>query len=342
MRISARMFFVVVVLIFLFSCYAGPYTLFENVVNDDPIADNELDNKLDVTQIAATATNYYITCGLLRAKPIAGGGWSTINLGGGFANTVAVRNTDVYVGVVYTNGTGRLYVYHEGTGIVDPPLTLPGVGADLNQVVKLKNVGGNIIASIRIQSTGLYTLYNVTAGSAIVSGIADPITDFTNNNYFVAGNNVYNGSGTVVSFADPVYIYSSIFDDGTAYYVGTANGILLRAAAPGPANWTASSAFTYTKGGKTMYVRFSDFEELDADTLAVATRGTGFYAIDTTEAFPAGITRFSDATKRELFEGAVEDIFNDAGKVFFCTMGAGLWNNEWASGSGWGETWTRE
>lgn len=324
------------------ACYEGPYTIFENITNDDPISDNELDNKLDITQMTATTNYYYIACGKLRRRLKTGTSWETISVSG-FVNTVAAKDTDVYVGAIQSDATGRLYRYSEGSGLSEISLT------DINQILRLKNIAGSIIASVRYTG-GSYGLYNVSTSNTLINEVSEPITDFTANNYFTTIShiyNIYNSTKQAINPTSSTYSYVCIYYDSTEqrYYVGTKNGVVLKSTTetPSSSNWTACSTKTYTKNGKTQAVVFAYFESLDDDTLVVATRGAGFFTL-VKNSFPDNLTRFDDTTKRELYEAAIEFIYNNGETtplIFFCTMNAGLWHNSWQSSS-WGKTWTRD
>jgi len=319
-------------------CYEGPYTIFENITNDDPISDNELDNKLDVPQMTATTDYYYIACGKLRRRPKTGTSWETIAVSG-FVNTVAASGTDVYAGAIQSDGTGKLYRYSETSGLSEITLT------DIDQILRLKNIDGSIISSCRYNSEN-YGLYNVVSSSNLIEDISEPITDFTANNYFTTISHIYNNSKTIIDPTSSTFNYVSIYYDPgeSRYYVGTKNGVVLKSnnASPNSSGWTVCTTKTYTKNGKTQAVIFSYFERLDNDNLVVATRGAGFFTL-AKNSFPDGLTRFDDTTKRELYEGAIEFIYNNGETtplIFFCTMNAGLWHNSW--NPGWSAIWTRD
>src|SRR3989304_3703815 len=95
-----------------FSCSEGLYTIFNNIVDDTPITDNQLENNLNVMAMGkTTSNNYYIACGDMRRRSDSGIDWSRISVSGGIHNTLAVDGNIIYVGVVYTDGIGKLFSY---------------------------------------------------------------------------------------------------------------------------------------------------------------------------------------------------------------------------------------
>ncbi|HEQ71043.1 MAG TPA: hypothetical protein ENN69_01010 [Spirochaetia bacterium] len=330
------------------SCEEGLYTVFDNVVNDDPIDDNSLSNEISVTAMTEYGTDYYIATGKLRRRQISGGGWSSVSIGtSGFVNSVAANGSAVYASIVKNDGTGLLW------NATSPPGSAVGtLPAGLKNVLKVKNIGGQILISIQMND-GSFTLYNVSTSSSIATGLTAPITDFTNGNHYVAGDSVYqNGSSiTPDSVIYGTHMYLSIYydSDNHRYYLGTTDGKVFQSDddTPTTTEWKMTLAtYRYYSNGRRTSVRFCSFENLDATTIAVGTQGYGFYTFDSSVPFddvnnPDPLVHFPDSAKRELYEGAIPDIHVNGATVFFCTMNSGLWRNEW-DGSGWGSTWTRE
>lgn len=327
------------------SCQEGPYTIFENIVNDDPIKDYELDNKLNVMQIAATTDNYYIACGKLmrNAKTSSPPHWTSIGVGGGFVVAVAVAEPYIFAGIVNDDGTGKLvYVDEDNLALGVTDIT-PG---SVDQIVKLKTLGGGVVASVRY-TDGTFRLYDISVGSQTQIGsiaVTDPIIDFTENGtYCITATDIMNNSGTPYNPVD-TYTFTSIFynSDDANYYAGTANGYLLRTDDPSTTAWEPSPKQTFSKNGITSDVRFISITNLDSNKIITGTRGAGFYTVDTATFDTTGIVRFDLSAKRELFEGVIECIHEDGGTVFFGTMGAGLWSNTWDEPSAtWTAEWTR-
>jgi hypothetical protein len=357
--------FIFLIILLFFSCSEGLNTIFDNIANDNQITNRSLDDDLYVMAMTkydpGTGDHYYIACGDIRSRAATGGHWPGVSgFPSGIKNTVAADGTDLYVGIVYDNGTGNLFRLGSPTVPILNPLVV-------KNVVKVKNTGGIIYAAY--QKTDTNKTYSVCdSGGAEVGwvgamSLTDSIDDFDNNSgtlAIVSGSYVYLGNNTDIA-PSPANTYSGIYYvpkvpiADSRFYLATSNGLLYVSTIAAPAaftDWTPSDVtFKYIKSGRDYDVRFSEFRLIDgSNILLVGTHGSGFYTIDTTLAFQedVGIVRFKDASKNDLYNGAVESFYVDASvpatpRVFFCTMHAGLWDNTWdIATKTWGPTWTRE
>jgi hypothetical protein len=349
MKHMIKMILILFVPAFLLSCSEGLNTLFDNIVNDNLIDDNELDNTISVTGMVKLGTRYYITAGKIRTRDEASTNWSSFSVATGIHNYITTDNTNLYITVLRDNNTSGLYRYLPGG-----PATIDEVNfapAAMN-VGKVKNCGGQIYISVR-KLDNTYSLYQVSGLSAnevAATNSAAPILDFTSNGglCYTTGHNVFVG-GTDVA-PNPAYIFNCIYNFDGRIYLGSNNGALYQSTNGSPSSatdWLARTGFKFNKNGNDEFVHFSTFEGITGTTnrLFVGTRGNGFYEI---EPVAFTVARFGDASKAELYTGAVETFYIDpanpvAPEVFCGTMGAGLWHNNYTLDTAvWGATWTRE
>ena len=130
--------------------------------------------------------------------------------------------------------------------------------------------------------------------------------------------------------------------------VSTNDGYILRSTdATGTSTpWEQNSEqCTYNNGSTDLPVPFTEIVRLNSNLYLVGSRGAGFWIIDWTVSDPKDrVKRWSGSSYSDLYNGSIEKIFVDTdftpNHIFFCTIGAGLWDNTYDTD--WGTTWTRE
>jgi hypothetical protein len=182
------------------SCNEGTNTLFEDIINDTPIQNNnQLGNTANVPSMTKIGSTYYAATGVIRYRADSDTTWYTLSLATGYHNTVATDGTNLYAGVVYDNGTGDLYQYVPGSGTITKVI----IAADLKYIFRVKNFDNAVYASYE-KTDGSYAVCKVTGttgselGGFVSLNTKSPLSDFVDPNpttgsyiFFVTETNVY-------------------------------------------------------------------------------------------------------------------------------------------------------
>jgi hypothetical protein len=330
------------------SCNEGTNTLFDNIINDTPIRNNnQLGNTANVPAMTKIVTTYYAAVGKIRFRADSATIWDSLTLATGIHYTLATDGANLYCGVFDGpdgSATGHLYQYNPGTA----ETTVVNI-AGLKSIVKVKNFGSNVYASYK-KTDNTYSLWSITTGLELPGlgalNLTAPIVDFVFdgvNVLFVCGTSVYMGStmGSTAFDNLPSNPYAGITYDTTLnrIMVSTLNGLIFQSDDAVGSNWTSYGPYTYMRNSTSTNAPFGEFIMVSANYFLVGTSGAGFWYIDTSSTWAAD--RWNGTAQAELYNGAINSFYVDATRVFFCTIGAGLWDNTYAAGA-WGGTWTRE
>ncbi|MBN2353964.1 MAG: hypothetical protein JXD23_15430 [Spirochaetales bacterium] len=331
-----------------FSCNEGTNTLFDNIIHDTQVSDNnQLGNTAKVPSITKFNGDYFAATGVIRWRNEGDTVWSTLTLASGLHNTVATDGvTYLYAGILYNDGTGSLYQCSN-------PTSAPSSGSisvtDLKNILKIRNFGSStpydVYASYG-KTDGTFSICNISGTTATedpgVAGISPSLTDSINNFdyqggtlYFVSGTKVYRGA-TLLTPSTTAHTYTGIMYDtvDSRILVSTNDGYILRSTdATGTSTpWEQNSEqCIYNNGSTDLPVPFTEIVPLDSNLYLVGSRGAGFWIIDWTVADAKDrVKRWNGSSYSDLYNGSIESIFIDASagpRGFFCTIGAGLWDN---------------
>jgi hypothetical protein len=344
-------FGLVAVLIALFlSCNEGTNTIFENIINDIPVNNNnQLGNTSNVLGMTKLGSNYYAVTGVLRSRSETGTIWDSATPVPGFYNSIATDQVNnLYIGSIQADSTVPLFQYNPTTKAWSP-VTISG----LQSIVKVKNFGGNVYASYK-KTDNTFSICSVSGalGTEIISGLASSIDDFVYTGtyvFFVSGSAVYrwDSSPAILDITPAPHPYRGVTYDpnaGNVVMLSTKDGYILRSTNPLGTLWEAAyGQNTFTSGSATTAAWFSEFVNVTPTHFLVGSRNSGFWEIEVSAAL--SVTRFNGSSYSELYNGGVDSFYTDAGagpRVFFCTSGSGLWDNTYSDVTSWGSTWTRE
>jgi len=357
---SLRGLLLFILLLAVFSCSEGDFTIFYQVVNEKAIQDNDLENTIgvygmaraDLTGYGGTADRYYIAAGKIFTREVGSNNWDSVSNqtenGEKLCNGIALRGSTLFAIFFNVDGSSSgLYYRDLDASLAGNPKNITWTrAAALNayQIGMIKVAGSYLFISLRNGST--YSMYYTTDGTSFNpvdfgKTLSTPIRDVSfggGNYYFITGDEMFSGSAgnpgssTGPSISGTERYEGVIYTDNGRLYVATSKGhICLNT---GPATWD-SAHFNYTHNAVEDDVWFTKFEQVEdsgvptVDMVVVGSRGAGFYEINENQGVN-DIERFANTSKNELYAGSVGSFYMDSSNYDFyvLTLGSGLWRSE--------------
>ncbi|MEJ2663574.1 MAG: hypothetical protein P8107_05950 [Spirochaetia bacterium] len=362
---SLRGLLLFILLLAVFSCSEGDFTIFYQVVNEKAIQDNDLENTIgvygmaraDLTGYGGTADRYYIAAGKIFTREVGSNNWDSVSNqtqnDEDLCNGIALRGSTLFAIFFNVDGSSSgLYYRDLDASLAVDPKNITWTRAD-DALINNKKIGFikevNNLLFIALREGNTFSMVYSTIGTAFTQVtfpvvLQTPLSDVSYDSggttyYFVSGWAMFAGSANNPgNFNGPPPINGTeryegvIYTDNGRLYVATSKGhIFLNT---GPATWD-SVHFNYTHNAIEDDVWFTKFEQVEdsgvptVDMVVVGSRGAGFYEINENQGVN-DIERFANTSKNELYAGSVGSFFMDSSNYDFyvLTLGSGLWRSE--------------